>query len=98
MTYRRPQGLPGLPAGGRRPILRDFRPRRPGHTGWGHPRLWDDALPWPGVGVAKHSRSWVRWETVYNTRLDMKKFLMGMVFGAIIAFPLGINFGKDVPL
>jgi hypothetical protein len=28
----------------------------------------------------------------------MKKILMGMVFGAIVAFPLGINFGKDVPL
>jgi hypothetical protein len=28
----------------------------------------------------------------------MKKFLIGMVVGAIIAFPLGINFGKDVPL
>jgi len=28
----------------------------------------------------------------------MKKFLMGLVVGAIIAFPLGINFGKDVPL
>ena len=28
----------------------------------------------------------------------MKKFFMGMIFGSIIAFPLGINFGKDVPL
>jgi hypothetical protein len=28
----------------------------------------------------------------------MKKFLFGFVFGAIVAFPLGINFGKDVPL
>jgi hypothetical protein len=28
----------------------------------------------------------------------MKKFLSGLVVGAIIAFPLGINFGKDVPL
>lgn len=28
----------------------------------------------------------------------MKKFLAGFVIGAILAFPLGINFGKDVPL
>ncbi len=28
----------------------------------------------------------------------MKKFLIGFVIGLIIAFPLGINFGKDVPL
>jgi hypothetical protein len=28
----------------------------------------------------------------------MKKFAFGMFVGAIIAFPLGINFGKDVPL
>ena len=28
----------------------------------------------------------------------MKKVLFGMILGAIIAFPLGINFGKDVPL
>ena len=28
----------------------------------------------------------------------MKKYLIGMIIGAIIAFPLGINFGKDVPL
>jgi len=28
----------------------------------------------------------------------MKKFFTGFVVGAIIAFPLGINFGKDVPL
>lgn len=28
----------------------------------------------------------------------MKKFLAGLVVGAIVAFPLGINFGKDVPL
>ena len=28
----------------------------------------------------------------------MKKFFIGLVIGAIIAFPLGINFGKDVPL
>jgi len=28
----------------------------------------------------------------------MKKFLIGFVIGAILAFPLGINFGKDVPL
>ena len=28
----------------------------------------------------------------------MKKFLIGFVIGLIIAFPLGINFGKDAPL
>lgn len=28
----------------------------------------------------------------------MKKFIIGLVVGMIIAFPLGINFGKDVPL
>lgn len=28
----------------------------------------------------------------------MKKFFIGMVVGALVAFPLGINFGKDVPL
>jgi len=28
----------------------------------------------------------------------MKKFFIGVAVGAIISFPLGINFGKDVPL
>jgi hypothetical protein len=28
----------------------------------------------------------------------MKKFFIGIIVGAILAFPLGINFGKDVPL
>ena len=28
----------------------------------------------------------------------MKKFTMGFVLGLLVAFPLGINFGKDVPL
>ncbi len=28
----------------------------------------------------------------------MKKFIIGLICGVIIAFPLGINFGKDVPL
>ncbi|HLD13936.1 MAG TPA: hypothetical protein VJB18_04385 [Burkholderiales bacterium] len=28
----------------------------------------------------------------------MKKFLAGFAIGVILAFPLGINFGKDVPL
>jgi hypothetical protein len=28
----------------------------------------------------------------------MKKFIMGFALGVVIAFPLGINFGKDVPL
>ena len=28
----------------------------------------------------------------------MKKVFFGIVIGVIIAFPLGINFGKDVPL
>lgn len=26
------------------------------------------------------------------------KFIKGMLAGAVVAFPLGINFGKDVPL
>jgi hypothetical protein len=28
----------------------------------------------------------------------MKKFIYGFVIGAVLAFPMGINFGKDVPL
>jgi hypothetical protein len=28
----------------------------------------------------------------------MKKILAGFVIGAILAFPLGINFGRDAPL
>ena len=28
----------------------------------------------------------------------MKKFFIGLTIGLIVAFPLGINFGKDVPL
>ena len=28
----------------------------------------------------------------------MKKFFTGLAVGLIIAFPLGINFGKDAPL
>jgi len=28
----------------------------------------------------------------------MKKFFIGVAVGGIISFPLGINFGKDVPL
>lgn len=28
----------------------------------------------------------------------MKKFFFGLIVGAIVAFPLGINFGKDKPL
>lgn len=28
----------------------------------------------------------------------MKKFFIGLVIGAAVAFPLGINFGKDKPL
>ncbi|MEW6331245.1 MAG: hypothetical protein AB1560_07280 [Pseudomonadota bacterium] len=28
----------------------------------------------------------------------MKKFFIGLVIGLIVAFPLGINFGKDKPL
>ncbi len=28
----------------------------------------------------------------------MKKFILGFALGLVIAFPLGINFGKDVPL
>ena len=28
----------------------------------------------------------------------MKKFIIGLAVGLIIAFPLGINFGKDAPL
>lgn len=28
----------------------------------------------------------------------MKKFFIGLALGLIVAFPLGINFGKDKPL
>ena len=28
----------------------------------------------------------------------MKKFFIGLALGLIVAFPLGINLGKDVPL
>jgi hypothetical protein len=28
----------------------------------------------------------------------MKKFVFGLIVGVIAGFPLGINFGKDVPL
>ena len=28
----------------------------------------------------------------------MKKFVMGFILGLLVAFPLGINFGKDMPL
>ena len=28
----------------------------------------------------------------------MKKFFIGLVVGLIVAFPLGINFGKDKPI
>ena len=28
----------------------------------------------------------------------MKKFVIGLVIGVIVAFPLGINFGRDAPL
>jgi len=28
----------------------------------------------------------------------MKKYFVGFVVGIVVAFPLGINFGKDVPL
>ncbi len=28
----------------------------------------------------------------------MKKFFIGLVLGLVVAFPLGINFGRDVPL
>jgi len=34
----------------------------------------------------------------FNDEVSMKKFFIGMVVGIIVAFPLGINFGKDVPL
>lgn len=27
----------------------------------------------------------------------MKKFVIGFVIGTVVAFPLGINFGKDAP-
>jgi hypothetical protein len=35
---------------------------------------------------------------VSTVEADMKKIFFGIIVGAIIAFPLGINFGKDVPL
>ncbi|MBI3778092.1 MAG: hypothetical protein HY274_04140 [Gammaproteobacteria bacterium] len=28
----------------------------------------------------------------------MKKFFIGLAIGLLVAFPLGINFGRDVPL
>jgi len=28
----------------------------------------------------------------------LKKFVMGMLVGALIAFPLGMNFGREAPL
>ena len=28
----------------------------------------------------------------------MRKYFVGFILGAIVSFPLGINFGKDVPL
>ena len=28
----------------------------------------------------------------------MKKFFIGLALGLVVAFPLGINFGKDKPL
>lgn len=28
----------------------------------------------------------------------MKKFFIGLAIGLVVAFPLGINFGKDKPL
>ncbi len=28
----------------------------------------------------------------------MKKFVIGLALGLVVAFPLGINFGKDKPL
>lgn len=28
----------------------------------------------------------------------IKKFMFGLVVGALIAFPAGINFGRDLPL
>ena len=34
----------------------------------------------------------------YYLELRMKKFFIGLIVGAVIAFPLGINFGKDAPL
>ncbi len=33
-----------------------------------------------------------------NGEVSMKKFFIGLAVGVLIAFPLGINFGKDVPL
>jgi len=31
-------------------------------------------------------------------KTNIKNFLSGLVVGAILAFPLGINFGRDEPL
>ena len=28
----------------------------------------------------------------------MKRFTLGFLLGLVVAFPMGINFGKDVPL
>jgi hypothetical protein len=35
---------------------------------------------------------------VLNDEDVMKKFLIGLIVGLAVAFPLGVNFGKDVPL
>lgn len=29
---------------------------------------------------------------------SIKMFVLGLIVGAVVAFPLGINFGRDVPL
>lgn len=34
----------------------------------------------------------------YKMKATIKHFLAGLIVGAILAFPLGINFGRDEPL
>jgi len=47
-------------------------------------------------GQAKDVCLLFRTDTRYED--NMKKYVIGFVVGMLVAFPLGINFGKDVPL
>jgi len=53
-------------------------------------RLWR-SLSWPVMmGPIFY------WE--YKMKATIKRFLAGLIVGAVLAFPLGINFGRDEPL